>query len=327
MNIGLTYDLKDDYLGGNFSKEQLAEFDLEETIAAIEAAITKAGHNPFRIGNITKLVSALAAGQRWDLVFNIAEGIYGPARESQIPALLEAWQIPCVFSDSLVLAVCLDKALAKALVRQAGLPTAPYTLVNRLSDLDEFNLEFPVFCKPVAGGTSQGIYSDNIITGPEQLAERCRLLLERFGQAVLVEEYLPGREFTVGVLGTGEKACSVGALEVSATAKTDSAYYSYDNKQNFETCIRYALATDPVARAAEALALRVWKLIGARDGGRVDIRCDKNGKVSFLEINPLAGLNPEISDLPILCRQKDISYQELIEKILDSAMERIWSLV
>ncbi len=322
MKIGLTYDLKTDYINQGLSNEMLAEFDREDTVDAIEQAVGKAGHLPVRIGNIKKLVDALAVGECWDLVFNIAEGLYGPSRESQIPALLEAYRIPMVFSDSLVLSVCLHKGLAKSTVRNFRLPTPDFLTADSISDLDNFSLKFPVFCKPALGGTSQGIYHSSKCSNRDELEQNCLTLLEKFPQSVLIEEYLPGREFTVGILGTGNKARVVGALEVKTTAATDVSYYSYENKQDFENCMDYVLAEDSTAHEAEELALKVWKALGARDGGRIDLKCDSSGGVNFLEINPLAGLNPEISDLPILCSKKGISYQDLINQILESAIRR-----
>ncbi|HOU94966.1 MAG TPA: hypothetical protein PLU22_28140, partial [Polyangiaceae bacterium] len=146
-----------------------------------------------------------------------------------------------------------------------------------------------------------------------------------FEQPVLVETYLPGREFTVGVVGTGERARALGALEIVLLAGAEAGVYSYVNKERCEELVHYALVSDddPVVREATAVALHAWRALGCRDAGRVDLRQDAAGAVRFLEVNPLAGLHPEHSDLPILCQRLGVPYQQLIAWIVESAAERI----
>ena len=157
MNIGLTYDLRTDYLAEGYSEEETAEFDQPATIEGIEAALLELGYATDRIGNAKRLVERLAQGDRWDLVFNIAEGLHGVAREAQVPAMLDVYDIPYTFSDPLVLSLALSKNLTKTVVRQAGIPTPDFALVERPADVDAINLPFPLFAKPVAEGTSKGI--------------------------------------------------------------------------------------------------------------------------------------------------------------------------
>ncbi len=322
MNIGITYDLKEEYLLEGMDEENAAEFDSIETIDGIDEALTGLGHQTERIGSIKKLVTALDSGKRWDIVFNIAEGAYGFARESQVPALLEAYAIPFVFSDSLVLGICLHKGISKIIAREAGVPTPDFAVVSSIEDIDGIELPFPLFLKPVAEGTGKGITTSSRVESRESLHLVCEELLYRHRQPVLVETYLPGREFTVGIVGTGSGAVSVGTMEVMFGKQAEDEIYSYFNKKHYKGLISYAVPDPDSARACEACALAAWRALGCRDGGRVDIRMDAEGIPNFLEVNPLAGLNPADSDLPILASLHGTSYEELIGMILDSALKR-----
>ncbi|MBU2551487.1 MAG: D-alanine--D-alanine ligase, partial [Proteobacteria bacterium] len=206
MRIGLTYDLREEYLKLGFGEEETAEFDQPRTVEAIESALQDLGHETERIGRLGCLVERLAAGRRWDMVFNIAEGLRGYAREAQVPAILEAYDIPCTFSDALVLALTLHKGLTKRVVRDLGLPTPDFVVVESMADIEAVDLPYPLFAKPVAEGTGKGVTPASRIEGPDQLGSACARLLAKFRQPVLVETFLPGREFTVGLLGTGEDA-------------------------------------------------------------------------------------------------------------------------
>ncbi|OFY48850.1 MAG: D-alanine--D-alanine ligase [Bacteroidetes bacterium GWF2_41_31] len=324
MTIGLTYDLRSEYLKMGFSEEETAEFDKEDTIEAIEQTLQQLGYHTERIGHLKQLVDALAAGKRWDLVFNIAEGMYGLGREAQVPALLDAYQIPYVFSGPLVLALTLDKSLTKRVIRDAGIPTPDFALIHHESDLPDVNLAFPLFAKPVAEGTGKGINGKSIINNTEELKERCSSLLKEFKQPVLLETYLSGREFTTGITGTGANAKTTGTMEILLLAKAEKGLYSYANKEDYKQVIEYQSVTDEATKnSCEQLALDVFRLLGCEDGGRVDIRMDENGVPNFLEVNPLAGMHPVHSDLPILSRLNGIQYPELMKRIMDSAVQKV----
>lgn len=326
MRIGLTYDLREEYLAAGFSAEATAEFDRPDTIEAIEHALRQLGHETDRIGHLKQLVARLAAGDRWDLVFNIAEGMFGPAREAQVPALLEAYEIPCTFADALLMAVCLNKDLTKTIVRAAGIPTPDSLLVRTLADLAEVKLHYPLFAKPVGEGTGKGVTPASRISSRAQLKQTCAKLLERFQQPVLVETFLPGREFTVGLLGTGPDASVLGTLEIVLRPEAEADAYSYVNKEKCEDLVDYPLvrpADDPQVAEAERIALAAWRALGCRDAGRIDLRCDASGQPSFIEVNPLAGLHPQHSDLPMLATAVGMPYVELIQRIVDSASQRI----
>lgn len=322
MKVGLTYNLRQDYLAMGYGEEETAEFDSPVTIAGIEGALRAMGFTTERIGGLERLAEALTAGKRWDLVFNIAEGLYGFGREAQVPALLDAWRIPYTFSDPLVLSLTLHKGMTKRVVRDLGLNTPDFALVEEPGDLAKVALPYPLFAKPVAEGTSKGVTGASWIKTPEELSRVCLALLREFRQPVLVETYLPGREFTVGLAGTGRGARVLGVAEVLLGDKAEQGVYSYDNKEHYEDRVTYALARDADAAAAADLALAAWRGLGCCDGGRVDVRLDHRGHASFIEVNPLPGLNPERSDLPLLCGLAGVTYRELLGMIVDSALDR-----
>lgn len=326
MRIGLTYDLRSEYLAAGYSEEETAEFDRDDTVEAIADSLRELGHQPDRIGHARQLVQRLAAGDRWDLVFNICEGLHGIAREAQVPAILDTYEIPYTFSDPLVMALTLHKGLTKTIVEAAGVPTPKFLVVERLADVDGASLRFPMFAKPVAEGTGKGVTPASIARDANGLRSLCAELLARFRQPVLVEEYLPGREFTVGLTGTGEDAQAGGTLEIVLRDSAEPGVYSYVNKERCEELVSYPLVRaeeDPVVREAETIALRAWRVLNCRDAGRVDLRCDAAGRPQFLEVNPLAGLHPEHSDLPMLFTALGLSYTTLIERIVTSAARRV----
>ncbi len=321
MNIGLTYDMRSDYLLQGYSMQETAEFDKESTIDGIEQAIRRSGHATERIGNSKALMEKLLTGERWDMVFNIAEGLYGAGRESLVPALLDAYRIPYTFSGPATLACSLNKAFAKGVVRDRGVATAPFRVIYTLKDLGKIRLEYPLFAKPVSEGTGKGIDDRSLVHTRGELREVCVRLLNDFDQPVLVEEYLPGREFTVGILGSGEDARVPGAMEIRYLAQ-GAGIYSYENKENFENIVEYVVIEGEILEKCKEVALGAWRALNCLDGGRVDVRYDRNGKMNFIEVNPLAGLNPVISDLPILCKLNGMDYQHIIDAVLESAIKR-----
>ncbi len=323
MNIGITYDLRDDYLELGYSEEATAEFDRIDTIEAIETTLQQLNHQTERIGNIWNLTRQLCNGKRWDLVFNIAEGLHGIAREAQVPALLDAYNIPYTFSDPLVLALTLHKGMTKRVLRDLGIPTPAFTEIHDESDISKIDLPFPLFAKPIAEGTGKGISEHSIIHTQQELEKTCQHLLSEFRQPVLIEAYLPGREFTVGIVGTGSKARSVGVVEVTLNSNAEQGVYSYENKEDYDTKVNYLRVNDEMAQQAVEIAIAAWRGIGCRDAGRIDLRAAADGIPNLMEINPLAGVHPVRSDLPIICTQYGISYKQLFQMILESASERL----
>ena len=322
MRLGITYDLRELYLKAGYGEEKTAEFDRPDTIEALSTALGGLGHEPVLIGNVQQLAEKLVAGEHWELVFNIAEGLSGFGREAQVPALLDAYGIPYTFSDPLTTSLTLHKGMAKRVVRDCGLATAEFALVESAADVQALALPYPLFAKPVAEGTGKGISPASKVHSLQELYSVCQRLLIHYRQPVLVETYLPGREFTVGITGTGRKAVTLGVLEVTLKGAAEAHAYSYHNKEYCDSLVDYRLVSGPLADELGAVALAAWRSLGCRDGGRVDLRLDAQGKPNFIEVNPLAGLHPEHSDLPILCKLAGISYPELIGRILESACER-----
>ena len=323
MRIAVTYDLRSDYLALGYSEEETAEFDAEETIAALCEALAGLGHTPVRIGGIRPLAKALVAGERWDAVFNICEGLKGVAREAQVPALLEAFDIPYLFSDPLTLALSLDKALAKRVVRDAGVPTADFAVIEKERDIANVWLDFPLFVKPVAEGSGKGVGARSRVESREELNSVAKDLLERFRQPVLVEEFLPGREFTIGIIGTGANAEVLGVAEIVPLANYIGQGYGFVNKEIWQDKVKLIPARDDAAMAAGDVALAAWRSLRCRDGGRADVRLDRHGQPCFLEVNPLAGMRPGYSDLCFIAKFEGLDYQQLIGKFLDAFLARL----
>ena len=322
-NIALVYDLRKDYLDMGYSEDDVAEFDSESTIASLEEAIRGLGYEVDRVGHGRALCQRLVAGERWDLVFSIAEGLKGRSREAQVPALLEMFEQPYAFSDPLVCAVTLDKEVAKKIVRQSRVPTADFVLIRPGEPVKGLPFPFPVFAKPVAEGTGKGIDGRSRVDGPGELKNTVERLINVYDQPVLVEEYLPGREFTTGILGTGGEAHALGTLEVIVKAGAPSRDYTYEVKEKCEEFVDYVRPADPeVCREVEDVALRAYLALDCRDAGRVDIRLDGEGRPNFLEVNPLPGLHPYHSDLPMIATSVGMSYRDLLGNIIENAFRR-----
>ena len=326
MKIGLTYDLRSDYLAEGYSELETAEFDREETIESLENSLKILGHQTDRIGNARRLIERLARNDRWDMVFNLAEGLRGVGREAQVPAILDIYDIPYTFSDPLVMSLTLHKGITKRVIRDAGLPTSDFFVFDGDLNADDITFNPPFFIKPVAEGTGKGITPDSIVREKKDLIPACFRMLAAYDQPVLIERYLPGREFTVGITGTGTEAAVVGTIEVHLLPGAEQGVYSYANKENCEDLVKYIVRDslkDPAVKRCEEVAINAWRALGCRDGGRIDIRCDEHERPYFLEVNPLAGLHPDHSDLPIIANGVGLGYQALIERILASACKRI----
>ncbi|ACU89866.1 D-alanine--D-alanine ligase family protein [Desulfomicrobium baculatum] len=322
MLVGMTYDLQQEYLDRGYGKDEVAELDSPVTVEAIRQALASQGHEVELVGGVMPLARALADGRRWDMVFNFAEGMRGLAREAQVPALLDAWDIPYTFSGPEVLALSLHKGWTNAVLRAHGVPTADFRIVNSVEEVDAIDLPFPLFVKPVAEGSSKGVSDKSLVKDRWELRDICAHVLKTFHQPALVETFLPGREFTVGILGSGPQCRVLGVMEVLATARGDACAYTYANKQEWRERALYELAGDDRAAQAAEVARAAWQALGCLDAGRIDVRLDAQGQPRFIEVNPLAGLNPESSDLPILCGKIGLGYDELIASIMDSAMAR-----
>ncbi|PPQ89777.1 hypothetical protein CVT25_008063 [Psilocybe cyanescens] len=368
LKIAFTYDSRSEWLACGYSAEQCAEFDSDETIEGIAASLRKLGTVQM-IGGLKALTEALTTSKPdWDIVFNICEGFGSMGREAQVPALLEAWGIPFTFSDSATLGLCLDKAKTKMVLDHYGVPTAPFACVPPRNTWPEKGVSpisiiqnsphshalesFPLFVKPAAEGTGMGITQANKVTDYEQLTKVVEDLSRRYPtQTILIERFLQGREFTVGIIGTGAEARAVGVREMvflkdnptfpidptTAYVDMDPALldldvYGYDLKRVSSPNPQYVdlhLSSDPAAQGAAEVAVKAWTLLGCRDGGRVDIRHDtKNADAvpNFIEVNPLAGLTPGYSDFPLLAQANGIGYDQLLSMIVYGASKRSKSI-
>jgi len=323
LSIALCYDSKEEYLAAGYSALDVAEFDDEGVIAGLESALTRLGHRVERVGRGRALAARLVAGDRWDLVFNVAEGLRGRAREAQVPALCELFDQPCTFSDPVVCGITLDKALAKRVIRDAGLPTPAFAVIRSLADADAVTLDGRLFVKPLAEGSSKGIGAASIVEHRDDLPAICASLLPDFPTGLLVEPMLPGREVTVGVVGNGEDRRVVAVMEVVWTDHAEVEAYTQLNKDEYLERMEYRLIEgEPLADEAAELALAITRVLECRDAARVDLRCDGAGRLSFLEVNPLPGLHPVRSDLPIMARLAGLPYDDLLAAIVNAAHER-----
>jgi D-alanine-D-alanine ligase len=324
LKFGLTFDLRNNQkFNEDYPRDYFGEFDTIDTIQYLENTLIKIGYNVDRIGNIESLVKYLTNGNRVDFVFNIAEGIQSRSRESQIPCLLDAFNIPYTFSDPLTLALTLDKGVAKRVLKSEGIPTPKYFIANS-EDIDPNIIDalgWPLFVKPIHEGTSKGINSQSIVESTEQLKKQVACVIKNYKQPALIEEYLPGREFTVGLIGTGKEARVLGILEINIL--DESNVYGFDQKEECETQVFYELMQPSnLFSELSEIALSSYSIMECRDAGRVDIRLDKNQNPQIIEINPIPGLHPTHSDLPIISSQLGLSYEDLISEILHSALTR-----
>ncbi len=328
--VGLTYDLASDYrLEEGDPEDMYGEFDSEETLERLEAAISHLGHLVRRIGNIEKLVSFLCQKQSVDIVFNIAEGRHGRSRESQVPALLEAYSIPYTFSDALTLGISLDKVLTKRLFQQAGLPTSPFCVLENSAHYElplDMGLKFPLFVKPNHEGSSKGVRPESVVETVEKLKVQVERVISLYHQPAIVEEFLPGKEFTVAVIGTGKDAKVLGVLEVTkvAVAKVNGFVQKNDWK-TYGPIAFQPMSESPLRAQLAEISLRAYQLLGCRDAGRIDLRLDRNGMPQLMEINALSGLSSH-SALPIIAAQTGLSFEMLVDRIICEALARSQSI-
>ncbi len=318
MHIGITYNLPVDYVSQGFHESDASSIINSATLAAVSSALQTLGHKASPIGNVNDLIKKLDSGARWDLVFNLADGTYGSGREALVPSLLDAYQIPYTFSDPVTLAICTDKALTKRLIKDFGIRTADFFIVEKEEELDEvhLHLHYPVFIKPLRGGRSLGVNEASYIENFESLSKHCLRLLRQFKQPVLIESYLPGREFTVGVMGTGDDAQVIGIMEFKFNEKAEQHAYTRRNKVFAKDFIQHEFPEDIEALQASEIALKSWRALRCKDLGRIDIRSNISHEPYFLEANPIPGLHPEHSDIVILSKNKGMAYHDLIEVII-----------
>lgn len=325
MDIGIAYDLKSDFAdAAEGPEDRLEEYDSEATVDAIAEALRALGHAPRRLGGGRAFLERVLAAPP-ALVFNIAEGFGTRSREAHVPAVLEMLRIPCTHSDPLTLAVTLDKAIAKRIVASAGVPTPRFAVVEGPGPAPA--LDFPVIAKPLFEGSSMGIRDSSRCEDGASLRAQVDRLLGGYGQPVLVEEFCPGPEFTVGVLGTGAGARVIGIMEILPKRRpADRFIYSLEAKRNYAEEVEYRVPPDrppALLRKVEEAALGAHRVLGCRDVSRVDLRVGADGEPKFLEVNPLPGLNPVTGDLVILSGRSGLDYRGLIGAIVEGARARL----
>src|SRR6266567_2582525 len=331
MRIGLAYNEKPD---ATPASDAYAEWDDPSTIDAVDQALSLFG-NVVRLEADEFLPQKLALA-RPDIVFNMAEGLHGPCRESHVPALCEYLQIPYTGSDPLTLALTLHKGRTKEILAYRGVPTAPFRVIEALDDLERLPLPYPLFVKPVAEGSGKGVFVNNLCESAAQLAERVPFLLERYQQAVLVETYLPGPEFTVAILGNnGDVRClPIVAFDFATLPAGAPPVYGYEAKWIWDTrehplaifqCPPTGVA-ESLCRETERVALDAYRALGCRDWCRIDVRVDRFGVPNVVELNPLPGIIPDPamnSCLPKAARVAGYNYDELIQEVLRIAWRRL----
>jgi len=325
LRVGITYNLRKDFSPAEGQPiDALEEFDSEETIDAIQRVLRDEGHEVFKLGGGPGLIDRLKSTPV-DMVFNIAEGQGGRNREAHIPALLEFLGIPYTGSDPLTLSLTLDKSAAKRVLVSEGVPTPRFKKVEKPGDLEGLTLPYPLFVKLCYEGSSKGVRLDSRVEDLRSLEAKTRWLLETYRSPVLVEEFIQGPEFTVGVLGN-EDPSVLGVMQIEIRGVPPSeAIYSLEIKREWEERVQY-LCPPPIGvslvRKIEQVALRSYRVLECKDVSRVDIRVGKDGEAYFLEINPLPGLSPTYGDLPIIARRMGWTYEQLVRTIFRHALRR-----
>ena len=330
MRIGFTFNVKPGVSAPDVD-DRYAEWEDEETIAGVEAALARAGE-VIRLEASDDLPFRLRDA-RPDIVFNIAEGLTGPNRESHVPAICEFWSMPYTGSDPLTLALCLDKGRTKEILSHHGIPTAPFTVVGAPEELDGF-AAWPAIVKPLHEGSSMGITRSSYCRSRAEVRRAIEGVVARYRQPALVEGYLAGREFTCAILGNGPDARALPIIEINFAALPKDAVpiYSYEAKWIWDRpeepldIFRCPAEVDPpLAAAIERTSLAAYRVLRCRDWARIDLRCDERGVPHVLEVNPLPGIHPDPamhSCLPKAARAAGLDYSEMILSVLRAGAAR-----
>jgi D-alanine-D-alanine ligase len=324
LKVGLTFNLRRQLDRPDGVAEDEAEYDAPGTITALKEAIESYGYEVIEL-EATPELSSLLPASGVDVVFNIAEGFAGRTRESQVPALLELLGIPYTGSDPTAISLALDKALAKRLVIEAGLPTPPFVIMASGKERLPKGWTFPAIVKPIAEGSSKGVVAKSVVNSEAELRESARQMAAKYRQPVLAEVFLPGREFTVALLGE-KRPRVLPPLEILFTDPTQqNPVYSFDKKFRGES-VAYqtpANVTPALQREIERVARGSFIALGCRDVARVDLRLDAEGRVNFIECNPLPGLAPGFSDLCVIAAGAGMDYRALVGEIMAPALRRL----
>jgi len=319
IRVGFTYNVKRSHDG-----DDEAEWDPPETIIAIANALARQGHIVVHLEATPDLPRVLAEADV-DLIFNIAEGVEGRNREAQVPALCELLGIPYTGSDSATLAIALDKALGKKVLLQHDILTPKFQVMESARERLSPDMKFPLIVKPNAEGSSKGIDSTNVVDTEEELRAAVKVCVEKYRQPALVEEYIAGREFTVGLLGD-KRPRVLPPMEIKFKKETGRPVYDYAVKQEWEEHVYYecpAKLTEAEQKAMEKIARATFFALDCRDVARVDMRMDAEGRIYVLEVNPLPGLTPGYSDLVLIAQAIGMDYDQLIAEIMVGGLRRM----
>src|SRR3972149_2503605 len=344
MRIGLAYNQRPTAISTRrdgalsphppLTTDQFVEWDEPETIAAVADALRWFGDGVLleAIGDFPRRL----AEARVDLLFNMAEGLAGPSREAQVPAIAEFLGVPYTASDPLTLAIALHKGRTKEILRQRGVPTPPFLLVESFGDLSRLDrVEYPLFLKPAWEGSSKGISAANRVESSRAATARAEHLLATYRQPGLAETSLPGEEFTVAVLGNdGDARCLPliryrfetlphGALPIMGY----EAKWVWDRPEASLEVLECPAGIAPgLGERIQATAFAAHRAIGCRDWARVDVRLDAEGVPNVLEINPLPGIIPDPaanSCFPRAAAAAGLSHTELIQTVVRVAWRRV----
>lgn len=323
--IGIAFNLKKN--NEDEMEDEQAEYDSISTIEAIERALKKAGCETVYLEADTNFSKNLS-NSKVDMVFNIAEGKGGRGREAQVPSILNLFSVPYIGSDETTLCIALDKGLAKRLVKSYRIKTPVFFIwKGNLSEIPE-KISFPVIAKPNAEGSSKGVLGNMIANNRKELKALLSEKWERYHQPILIEEYIKGREFTVGIVGNGEEKRIFRPMEIIISPEGNpdgSKVYSFHVKRNYEKYVRYecpANLSSDMENEMIRTAGRIYDLLECKDFARIDFMLSEDNRLYFIEINPLPGLAPGYSDYPMLAAYNGLEYDDLIKSILNSGLKR-----
>jgi len=352
LDVALTYNIKkenepeaavteesaakyiDENLISNYPEridDTYAEWDNEETISAIRDAIVSGGHSCSLIEAGSNAYDSLRSSKP-DIVFNVAEGYNGPSRESQIPSILEMLDIPFTGSDSISIGICHDKSRCKEILSYYKIPNPSFFISDGSSEINDDT--FPKFVKPLHEGSSKGIYNSSVVNNRAELKREIERINEVYNQHALVENYIPGKEFTVAMLGNGKDVRVLPVVEINLDEVPEgfNKIYSYEVKWFFDTrenkldIFRCPADVDELTyKNIEEICKRTFNVLRLRDWSRIDVRLDANGVPNIIEINPLPGILPDPDDnscFPKAARVAGMNYTQMIDEVLNQSIKR-----
>ncbi len=339
MNIAFTYNVKHNHPSTDLKEQVDLEFDSPKVINEIVITLKELGHTVVQIeadDNAFIKLKNLKDKNKVDLVFTIAEGLWGDARESQIALYCEVLKIPYTHSSPSTHAITLDKQFTKWILQGAKIVKIPesQTIVNKEYEIEE-SLKFPLIVKPNKEGSSKGIMDINVVRNSNDLEERIKTISENFTKEIIVEEYIEGREFTVSVLGNNDGVRVLPIIEqtfdflpkgMNKIASLELKYlYEWDKKKIDEICVCPAKIEKKLEQEITETSKEICKVLDVRDAARIDYRLNEKGELYFLEINTLPGLNPdpEAPSYYVISAQKDgLSFKEMLNQIILNASSR-----